>query len=139
MVIPKAGFLELNLKQIPAQYDGQWTAIYVEDGTARADSTVAGVVEVDMLIEGRKADMCGRYGCMQRRGKVIYRSRPPTAVTQHVLFTDYRSSSKLELDIGLRLLLAPREELGRNTRSSLRRRFHRSLDANPDVSDPAPG
>ena len=69
----------------------------------------------------------------------MYGSRPPTAVTQHVLFTDYRSSSKLELDIGLRLLLAPRDKFGRNTRSSLRRRFHRSLDANPDVSDPAPG
>ena len=64
MVIPKAGFLELNLKQIPAQYDGQWTAIYIEDGTARADTTVAGVVELDMLIEGRKDDMCGRYGCI---------------------------------------------------------------------------
>ena len=57
VIIPKVGFLELNLKQSPAQHDRQWTAIYVEDGTARVDSAVAGALEVDMLIEGRKGDM----------------------------------------------------------------------------------
>ena len=52
--------------------------------------------------------------------------------------TNYRSSSKMELDIGLRLLLVPCEELGRNARSSLRRRFQCSLNINSEVSNPAP-
>ena len=61
VIIPKAGFLEQNLEQIPAQHDRIWLAISVEDGTARANSAVAGGRHVD---RGTKDDMCGRYGFM---------------------------------------------------------------------------
>ena len=50
-----------------------------------------------------------------------------------------KKKKKSRLGIGLRLLLGPREELGRNACSSLRRRFQRSLDTRSERSNPAPG